>query len=80
MKELPRVGKKPHGLPWFLYRGQSGLERGMHKATSRKVAGSRPDEVNKLFLIYIILPAALGPGVYSDPNRNEWQRQKNVSG
>jgi hypothetical protein len=41
--------------------------------------GSRPDEVN--FSIYLILPAALGPGVYSVSNRNEYQKQKNkVSG
>jgi hypothetical protein len=33
------------------------------------------------FLIYLILPAALGPEVYSDSNRNEYQKQKyNVSG
>jgi hypothetical protein len=38
-------------------------------ATSRNVAGPRPDEVN--FSIYLILPAALGPGVYSASNRNE---------
>jgi hypothetical protein len=42
--------------------------------------GSRPDEVNKFFSIYLILPAALGPGVYSPSNRNEYQKQKNVSG
>jgi hypothetical protein len=36
-----------------------------HYATSRKVAGWRPDEVNEFFSIYIILPAALCPGVYS---------------
>jgi hypothetical protein len=49
-------------------------------ATSRKVKGSRPDKVN--FSIYLILPAALGPGVYSASNRNEYQKQKNnhVSG
>jgi hypothetical protein len=30
--------------------------------------------------IFIILPAALGPGVYSASNRNEYQKQKgNVS-
>jgi hypothetical protein len=40
---------------------------------------SRPDEVN--FSIYLILPAALDPGVYSASNRNEYQKQKNnVSG
>jgi hypothetical protein len=31
--------------------------------------------------IYLILPAILGPGVYSASNRNEYQKQKNnVSG
>jgi hypothetical protein len=31
--------------------------------------------------IYLILPAALGPGVYLASNRNELQKQKNnVSG
>jgi hypothetical protein len=30
--------------------------------------------------IYLILPAALGPGVDSTSNRNEYQKQKNVSG
>jgi hypothetical protein len=45
-------------------------------ATSRKVVGSRPDAVNDFFFssIYLILPAALGPGVYSAPNRNEYQK------
>jgi hypothetical protein len=41
--------------------------------------GSRIDEVNELFPIYLILPAALGPGFYSASNRNEYQKQKNVS-
>jgi hypothetical protein len=43
----------------------------------------RPDEVNEfLFLIYLILQAALGPGVYLASSRNEYQKQKtnNVSG
>jgi hypothetical protein len=30
--------------------------------------------------IYLILPVAVGPGVYSAFNRNEYQKQKNVSG
>jgi hypothetical protein len=31
--------------------------------------------------MYLILPAALGPGVYSASNINEYQKQKNnVSG
>jgi hypothetical protein len=48
---------------------------------SWKVAGSRPDEVNEFFSIYLILPATLGLGVYSASNRNEYQKHKNnVSG
>jgi hypothetical protein len=35
---------------------------------------------SKNFSIYIILPAALGPGGYSASNRNEYQKQKNVYG
>jgi hypothetical protein len=30
-----------------------------------------------IFSIYQILPAALGTGVYSASNRNEYQKQKN---
>jgi hypothetical protein len=38
-----------------------------------KVAGSRPDEMKDVFFsIYLILPVALGPGFYSDSNRNEY--------
>jgi hypothetical protein len=34
-----------------------------------------------IFSIYLILPAALGPGSYLAYNRNEYQKQKNnVSG
>jgi hypothetical protein len=52
-----------------------------HYATRRKVAVSTSDEVSELFSIYLILPAALGPGVHSASNRNEYQKQKNnVSG
>jgi hypothetical protein len=53
----------------------------MRYATNRKVAGSRPDEANEFLSIYLILPVALGPGVYSASNRNEYQKHKNnVSG
>jgi hypothetical protein len=52
-----------------------------HYATSREVAGSRPDEVNEFFSIHLILSAALGSGVHSASSRNEYQKQKNnVSG
>jgi hypothetical protein len=44
-----------------------------HYAISQKVAGSIPDEVIGFFPIDLILPAALGPGVYSASNRNEYQ-------
>jgi hypothetical protein len=41
--------------------------------------GSRSDEVN--FLIYLILPAAVGSRVHSVSNRDEYQKQKNnISG
>jgi hypothetical protein len=36
-----------------------------------------PDEMNAFSSIYLILPASLGPGVYSACNRNEYQKQKN---
>jgi hypothetical protein len=39
------------------------------------MAGSRHDEVNGFFSIYLILPATLGPEVYSASNRNEYQKQ-----
>jgi hypothetical protein len=39
--------------------------------------GFRPDEVNEFSSIYLILQAALGPGVHSASNRNEYQKQKN---
>jgi hypothetical protein len=44
-----------------------------HYATSRKVAGLIPDEVIGFISIDLTLPAALGPGVYSVSNRNEYQ-------
>jgi hypothetical protein len=46
-------------------------------ATSQKVTGSIPDEVNEFFSIHIVLLATLGAGVYSASNRNEYQKQKN---
>jgi hypothetical protein len=46
-----------------------------HYATSRKVAGSIPCEVIG-FSTDLILPVALGPGVFSASNRNEYQKQK----
>jgi hypothetical protein len=52
-----------------------------HYATSHKVMGLRPYQVNEFFSIYIILPDTLDTGVYSASNRNEYQKQKNnVSG
>jgi hypothetical protein len=57
-----------------MVRGSSAV---MHYTTSLKIAGSRSDEVNELFLIYLILQAALGPRVRSASNRNEYQKQKN---
>jgi hypothetical protein len=46
-----------------------------HYATNRKVAGSRPDEVNDLS-VCLILPTAIGPGVYSASTRKSFRRRK----
>jgi hypothetical protein len=48
----------------------------------RKVTGWRLNEVNEMFSVYLIFPAALSPGVYSASKINEYQKQKNnnVSG
>jgi hypothetical protein len=42
-----------------------------------EIADSRPEEVIELFSIYLKFPAALGPGVYSTTNKNEYQKQGN---
>jgi hypothetical protein len=64
-----------HYVCIYLTKGH-GVEQWLrHYATSREVAGSIPDEV--IFSIYLILPAALGRGVYSASNRNEYQKHKN---
>jgi hypothetical protein len=49
-------------------------------AARLKVAGSRPEKENTFFSIYLILPAAIGPAVYSASNRNEYHKQKYISG
>jgi hypothetical protein len=51
-------------LPILLKKGGGGHAVAQYYATSRKVTSSRPDEVNEFFSIYLILPAALDPGVY----------------
>jgi hypothetical protein len=48
-----------------------------HYAASRKVESLRSDGENEMFSIYLILAAALDPGVYSASNINEYQKQKN---
>jgi hypothetical protein len=47
----------------------------------RKSQVRLPDEVTEFFLIYIIPPVALGSGVYSASNRDDYHKHKeNVSG
>jgi hypothetical protein len=43
-------------------------------AKSWKFASSSPDEVIEFFLVYLILSAAIGPGVHSASNVNEYQK------
>jgi hypothetical protein len=45
-----------------------------HYATNIKVTDSRRDEGNTFFSLYLMLSAALSPGVYSTPNRTEYQK------
>jgi hypothetical protein len=47
----------------------------LKRSTGRKVAGSRPDEVNLFNLPN--LSCALDPEVYTASNRNQYQKQKN---
>jgi hypothetical protein len=49
-------------------------------ATNQEVTGSSTDVVNEFISIYPILQVVLDPGVYSASNRNEYQKEKNVSG
>jgi hypothetical protein len=61
----------------FLFGGENSSTVVKDYTISWKVAGSRPDEVNEFFSMYLILPTALGPGVYSAANRHVYQKQKN---
>jgi hypothetical protein len=38
-----------------------------------------PDEIIEFFSVYLILPAAVGPRIYSSSNRDEHQKQKKIS-
>jgi len=42
-------------------------------ATNRKVAGSIPASVSGFFIDITSFRSQYGPGVYSSPNRNEYQ-------
>jgi hypothetical protein len=64
---------RPDGAQNALYTSVMG--HAVRYATGRKVAVSIPDEVTGFFFsIYLILPAALGPGVDPASNRNEYQK------
>jgi hypothetical protein len=41
-----------------------------------EVSDSRPNEVNEFLSIHLILPAAVGPGIYSASDRNGYQKQR----
>jgi hypothetical protein len=47
-----------------------------HCDASRKVTGSRPDEISEF--LHLILPAAIGPGYCSAYNRNEFRSRKKI--
>jgi hypothetical protein len=81
-KSITSISKKGCGRKrWEPSLLQYSEEWLIHYATSCKVVGSRPDKVNEFLQLCLILPAALGPTVYSACNRNEYQKQtNNVSG
>jgi hypothetical protein len=58
--------------------GGSIVVRALFYKTGGSVLETRRGE--RIFSVYLILPAALGPGVYSASNRNECQKQKTISG
>jgi hypothetical protein len=64
-------------LQVYVFKTDCGRTELFIYVTSRKVRGSRPDEVNEFLSIYLIFQAALGPGVHSASNRNKYQKQKN---
>jgi hypothetical protein len=66
MKNPERRWKKLSILAWWI----------RNYTISRKVAGSRIDEVNIFFSIGRIIPTALGPGVYSASNKNSIRSRK----
>jgi hypothetical protein len=73
----PEWGKREMRIPRLFVGKPEGKMYGTwlrHYATNCKVAGSKPDEVNEFFSIYLILSAALGPGVYAASNRSEYQK------
>jgi hypothetical protein len=49
-----------------------------HYASSRMVAGCRPGEIIEFFSIYLILPSAVGPVIYSASNRNQYQKHTKI--
>jgi hypothetical protein len=62
----------------FGARGCVVVEALCYKPEGRGVESRRGNW--NFFSIYLILPAALGPGVYSASNRNEYQKRKNICG
>jgi hypothetical protein len=47
-----------------------------HYATSRKIAGLRPDDVNEFFF-NLLNPSSRTTPWFTQPNINEYQKQKN---
>jgi hypothetical protein len=67
---------------WYIYRVKHATaEWPRHYATNRQVLGSTTDVVIHFLSICVILPAALGPGVYpaSDIDISTRNRNKNFS-
>jgi hypothetical protein len=67
-----------HFIYTWIICGSTVVEALSYKQEGRRFEARQGEWI---FPIYLILPAALGPGVYKASNRNEYQKQKNnVSG
>jgi hypothetical protein len=78
-----RERELPESLHLTMNEIHKGNVSGVHAAVSTMLPAGRsrvrdPMRWMNLFSIYPTLPAALGPGVHSASNRNEYQKQNNI--
>jgi hypothetical protein len=81
LNECGRVVLTPRNLFHInINEGQRGSVGGRGAMLQVRRSQARVPMASLYFPIDLIIPAALGPGVQSASNRNEYRKQKNVSG